>query len=66
MILSNCTCYLGEKQASVVQNSLRASCFSRFVLGVLGADLRFDFLAEWEGLTADDTNSGGYFGLGKK
>jgi len=60
-ILSNCTCYLGEKQASVVQNSLRASYFSRLVLGFLGADLSFDFLAEQEGLGAD-TNSGDILG----
>lgn len=53
-----------KKQASVVQNSLRTSCFASLVLGFLGADLRFDFLAEWEGLSAD-TNSGDILGRGK-
>lgn len=48
----------------MVQNSLRASCFSRLVLGFLGEDLRFEFLAEYEGLSAD-TNSGDILGWGK-
>lgn len=48
----------------MVQNSLRTSCFASLVLGFLGADLGFDFLAEWEGLSAD-TNFGDILDQGK-